>query len=114
MHSCEAGDIRCALLSPEEGAGGKFECKSLSHVCSCLSELNFGLDPKQEMAGSKGSKKRARTLRDGGGGGGGGGGFGDSRGSGEARVVGGGKDAGGGPMESGGVCGGDSVGSISN
>jgi hypothetical protein len=47
MHSCEAGDIRCALLWPEEGTGGKFVCRSLSDVCSCLSELNFGLDPKQ-------------------------------------------------------------------
>ena len=47
MHSCEAGDIRCALLSPEEGTGGKFVCRSLSDVCSCLSGLVFGLDPKQ-------------------------------------------------------------------
>jgi len=49
MHSCEAGDIRCALLSPEEGTGGKlvYSCRSLSDVCSCLSELTFGLDPKQ-------------------------------------------------------------------
>ena len=47
MHSCEAGDIRCALLSPEEDTDGKFACRLLSDDCSCLSELNFGLDPRQ-------------------------------------------------------------------
>jgi hypothetical protein len=49
MHSCEAGDIRLANLSPEEGMGGKlkFVCNFLSDVSSCLSELDFGLSPKQ-------------------------------------------------------------------
>jgi hypothetical protein len=49
MHSCEAGDIRLAKVSPEEGTGGKlkFVFSFLSDVSPCLSELKFGLSPKQ-------------------------------------------------------------------